>query len=153
MQSVSIEQDAGCGAEDDAPGAAPAWTFTSQADPERQWLQPLRRAALLSLMPEDWPDGKDGGPGIVTNWDTRLDAPGGDQDKHDIYSAHMLSSIQEVMPWLVPLLTLTSAALLVSPGLCRYQLPGDPQLYEIPELVPYTYFLPWVTDADRQQPQ
>lgn len=150
VEAIDTDLEAGSA---DAP-VNPAWTFT-KAEHAREWLRPLRLAAIGALMPEDWPRGREGGLDVVTCCDPRLDAParGPDAKKHEAYSSHMLSAILEQMPWVLPLLTLTGSSLLVAPGVCSFEIPGDDQLYEISELIPFTHLLPWATAADRQQAQ
>lgn len=87
--------------------------------------------------------------GIMTEWGGM---PGQEtQAEHAVYVGHMIGVIHRQLPWLLPLLDAASAQVAISPGcFCFTVRTRFAEQFDVPELLPFTHLLPWVTDDERK---
>jgi len=112
---------------------------------ERTWLAPLLDAIGSPVFPE----AERKSARWVTNWGD--DAAAANPPEHSAYLAMAKVFAHGRMPWLIPLLDGARAMVLVSPGSFLFVVDNYPRsIFEIPELVPYTHLVPWVTDEERK---
>lgn len=130
--------------------------FSKESDGSTLWAAPLRMAAAGVLLAQDWPQSWSGGCEVITAWHPYASTTSNlvpDIEKHRAYQKHMAAAMLDRLPWLSPLLDMAGATLYVAPGMCCYQLRTDATLHEIPDLLPYSELLPWVTEQDAALPQ
>lgn len=84
-----------------------------------------------------------------TSWgqDSKEDNP----PEHAAYLAYAKAVVRDRMPWLLSLLDGARALVVVEPGTFAFLVDNYQGItFDIPELTPYTYLLPWATDDDRK---
>ncbi len=113
--------------------------------PERRWLAALLDAIGSPVFPDS------GRTAALWRTDWGQDGQEGNAPEHDHYLAYVKAFTAQRMPWLLSLLDGARALVAVRPGTYTFLVdnyPGD--FMDIPELVPYTYLLPWTTDEERK---
>jgi hypothetical protein len=121
---------------------------------EKTWLYWLQLEAFRVLASPEWAQRWAGGGRVITAWDHEYQgAEQPDIEKSVGYGVYIHGIITQTMPWLFCLLDATAATIFVEPGRCRVLVGQDGKLYDIPELLPYSMLLPWVTDEDLQATQ
>jgi hypothetical protein len=101
------------------------------------WIGPLVEAIGSGVKP---------GLKFATNWGgICVNAPTPDEQRHEAYVAYIRSAIETGCPWLLALLDSAGATVIVSPGFFCYMVATHSRLvFEIPELLAFTYLTPWV---------
>jgi hypothetical protein len=113
---------------------------------DRAWLAPLLEAIndpSIAASPR-----KVGS--VITHWGGM---PGQqDQLEHALYLNCILPAIHTRLPWLLPLLDAACALVAVGPGVFTFMVRTRMgQHFDIPELIPFTYLLPWADEAERER--
>lgn len=113
--------------------------------PSRAWLAPL----IEAVCDPEISTSAVKVAGIMTEWGG---APGQEcQAEHAVYVAHMIGVTHQQMPWLLPLLDAACATLAISPGcFCFTVRTRFAEQFDVPEMLPFTHLLPWVTDDERK---
>lgn len=115
---------------------------------ERAWLVPLLEAVHDPRIATSAARAST----IVTNWGGMPEQE--EQPEHRLYLGYILSVLDARMPWLLPLLDAAGALVAVSPGVFTFMVRTRMgQHIDIPELIPFTHLLPWVSDGERERTQ
>ncbi|WP_326538498.1 hypothetical protein [Pseudorhodoferax sp.] len=115
---------------------------------ERAWLAPLLEAVNDPGIAAS--TGKVAR--IITNWGGMPEQE--EQPEHRLYMGYVLSVLDARMPWLLPLLDAACALVAVSPGVFTFMVRTRMgQHFDVPELIPFTHLLPWVSDGERERTQ
>lgn len=113
---------------------------------ERPWLAPLLEAINdpgIAASPR-----KVGA--VITHWGGMPEQQ--DLPEHALYLGHMLSVLDARLPWLIPLLDAACALVAIGPGVFTFMVRTRMgQHFDIPELIPFTYLLPWADEAERER--
>lgn len=91
---------------------------------------------------------------IGTPWhmQTLISRPLTDGEKHDLFADHVQQVIHIKMPWLIPLLEASGAAIVAAPGQFQFGITSNPTTwYCIPELSNLITTVPWIEEDQSHQ--
>lgn len=111
----------------------------------RPWLAPLLDAIGSPVFPDS--DRKN------ALWQTSWGQDGKEDSspEHAAYLAYVKAFAWRRMPWLLSLLDGARAIVAVSPGTFAFVVDNyQGEVFDIPELTPYTHLVPWATDEERK---
>jgi len=128
------------------PGAIPEFIPR-----ERMWLAALLDAIGAPVLPDSPEIALWGSPWGQDPWEHDGNIPA--SAEHVAYVACMKAMAAQSMPWLDHMLNAARALVSVAPGSFSFLVGCHGKLFfNIEELVPYTYLLPWVTADEQERP-
>lgn len=91
---------------------------------------------------------------ITTPWKALepVAVPMTDEQRHDLFSAHVNQVAEIKMPWLLPLLAASNAAVYAAPGVFLFAVPKISETWHsIPEMAHLIGSVPWVEPDTKPQ--